>query len=63
VVHHDWGVELGSTPIWALDWAVRPGATVVSSDPLRVAVPVTCDQDRLTPTLDAECRVIEERWP
>lgn len=59
--HYQRGVDLTETPMWDLDWAVRPTAEVVSTEPLRVAVPVEHDGDRLLLTLDERATVVEER--
>jgi len=55
------GVDVTDTPLWELDWAVQPNATLVSTDPLRVDVPIECAGDRLVLTLDEQAAVITER--
>ena len=59
--YHERGVDVTTTPVWELDWAVRPVAEVAATDPLRVTVPVECDGDRLVLTLDESAAVVEER--
>lgn len=59
--HHERGVDIGTTPIWELDWAVRSSAEIVAEDPLRVEVSVECDGDVLVLTLDDRGDVVDER--
>ena len=58
---HDHGVDVGGTPLWKLEWAVSPTGRVVSSDPVRVEIPIEADGDRLVLVLDGHASVIDER--
>lgn len=59
--HHRRGIDLTDTPVWDLDWAVRPTAEVVDTDPLRVEIAIEYDGDVLVLTLDEGASVVEER--
>ncbi|WP_135820436.1 winged helix-turn-helix domain-containing protein [Halostella litorea] len=59
--HHERGIDVTETALWDLDWAVTPRAEAVSTDPLRVEVPVAVDGDELRVTVDADAAVVAER--
>ncbi|WP_136686559.1 winged helix-turn-helix domain-containing protein [Halorhabdus amylolytica] len=58
--YHDRGVDITDTPVWEFEWAVQPSAEIRSTDPLRVAVPIEHDGDRLTLVVDQHADVVEE---
>jgi len=58
--YHDRGIDVDRRPIWEFEWAVRPTAEVRSEEPLRVAVPIEHDGDRLTLVVDEQAEVVEE---
>ena len=58
---HDHGVDVGGTPLWKLEWAVSPTGRVVSSDPVRVEIPIEAVGDRRVLVLDGHASVIDER--
>ncbi|MFB6139518.1 MAG: winged helix-turn-helix domain-containing protein [Halosimplex sp.] len=59
--YHERGVDVSETPMWEFDWAVRPSASVVSEDPVRVEVAVEHEGARLVLTLDGKGDVVGER--
>jgi len=59
--HYEHGIDIEKTPIWELEWAVQPTATVDAGDPVRVEVPIELDEDRLVLVLDGDAAVVEER--
>ena len=59
--YHDRGIDLKRTPIWEFGWAVKPTEEVRSTDPLRVAVTIEHDDDRLVLVLDADATVVDEQ--
>lgn len=59
--HHEHGIDVTTTPLWELDWAIQPAATVVSEDPIRVEVPVAIEGDRLVLVLDETGTVVDEQ--
>jgi hypothetical protein len=52
--YHQHGVDIRTTPFWTLDFATPGSETVLSDDPLRLCVDVTCDDEihRLEVTRD-----------
>lgn len=58
--HHQHGIDVLETPAWELDWPETGLATLVSDDPLRVAVPVTLDDETRTFVVDRSLTVVEE---
>ncbi|MFB6202755.1 MAG: winged helix-turn-helix domain-containing protein [Halorhabdus sp.] len=59
--YHERGIDVERTPVWEFEWAVRPTAEVRSEDPLRVAVPVEHDEDRLVIVVDEAAAVVDHR--
>lgn len=57
--YRDHGVDIGAVPYWQLDWCVSDKyVTVRSTDPRRIDVTITCEDETLEVTLDGELRVI-----
>jgi DNA-binding transcriptional ArsR family regulator len=59
--HHEHGIDIEETPVWELEWPVRPTGEVVSESPVRVEVPIELGGDRLVLVLDGDAAVVEER--
>lgn len=60
VFHSKRDVDLNSEPFWHFDWCVSDNqTTVVSEDPLRVELTLTCDGDAMRVRLDEHGTVIE----
>ena len=61
--YHERGIDVREIPPWRLDMLSADATTVVSEDPLEVAVTVEEDGDVLTVTLDDELDVVNVEPP
>ena len=57
--HYEHGIDLRETPRWELPWLKEDNATVESTDPLRIAVPMTLGGETRTFVFDRELDVVE----
>lgn len=58
----DHGVALSDVPYWQLSWCVDDEPTsVVSEDPWRLSVALTCEEDVLHVVVDEDLSVVETR--
>jgi hypothetical protein len=60
--HHEHDVDVIQTPAWELDWLEHGLSSVTSDDPLRVAVPVTLDDETRTFVVDRDVSVADVRF-
>lgn len=58
--HHDHDVDVLERPAWSLDWVEHDLAVLTGEDSLRVAVPVTLDDETRTFVVDRNCAVVDE---
>jgi hypothetical protein len=57
--YRDHGIDLGTTPYWRLNWCVSDDCTTVkSTDPWRIEVSITENNDTLTVTLDESLSIV-----
>lgn len=62
--HRVHGVDVTDRPLWELAFAVTDHrTTVLDRDPLRVALSLELDQDRLRVALDEQAEVVDVEWP
>lgn len=61
--YHERGVDIRTTPFWTLDFCEPGSETVLSTDPLRLRIDVTHDDDELPVTLDRDGTVVSTDYP
>lgn len=61
--HHEHGIDVRKTPLTDLEWLEMGIASVESTDPLTVSVPVTLDDETLVVTFDYQFTLVDERRP
>lgn len=61
--HYEHGIDVRETPLTDLEWLEMGIASVESTDPLVVSVPVTLDDDTLVVAFDEEFTLVDERRP
>lgn len=59
--HHEHGIDVHDTPFTDLPWLEMGVTTVESTDPLRVSVPVTLEDETLHAAFDADGSLVRER--